>query len=107
MFQRSFNNSHNGKWNYRHQGKKKCSQSNLFQEDFISDSKERITISSCAGKKINFAKLASNYTNSRKTETLLQGLGGSDWRSGYVNCCRKKDHPILRFQLRFDVLNLV
>ena len=25
----------------------------------------------------------------------------------YVTCCRKKDHPILRFQLRFDVLNLV
>ena len=25
----------------------------------------------------------------------------------YVTCCRKKDHPLLRFQPRFDVSNLV
>ena len=25
----------------------------------------------------------------------------------YVTCCRKKDHPLLRFQTRFDVSNLV
>ena len=36
-------------------------------------------------------------------QILERGGGGRQ----YVTCCRKKDHPVLRFQPRFDVYNLV
>ena len=35
-------------------------------------------------------------------QNLKRGGGGRQ----YVTCCRKKDHPVLRFQPRFDVSNL-
>ena len=41
----------------------------------------------------------------RYQEGLETKMKGSDYI--FVTCCRKKDHPVLRFQPRFDVFNLV
>ena len=38
---------------------------------------------------------------------VLLTLTGSLIQRIFVTCCRKKDHPILRFQPHFDVPNLV
>ena len=55
----------------------------------------------------DFLTVAADRITRLSTCLVLLGVWHLIWFSILVTCCRKKDHPVLRFQSRFDVFNLV